>query len=1800
MKSRLVLLFPLLIFYFFNTCLAQEPVQTKTQQQEETPSFDKLWYNVKLYRETGSKTKERETIEKIFVLSLSTNNQFQELKSFDQLITIVTLLDRNNYVTMVDQLLQKEDRFKTPELKTLFNLLALKYLVKYNNSSIYKANSTLSKDFTEHSIAQWTNNEISHSIAQRTENIISLSNELLNSSTEPYSEIFSIDNTFNIKFSNYATLAVYTAKFILSENRKHNYCSRSLISTLYKYQDLSKELDNKLLELSEGDIETHILAFLETKTRERNYSSQIDSLISLYNNHPESLLAKCEKLNIMAHTTVNDDKNYYRNIQNKCDSLIVLTNKKEYISFLDAIKEYIEYSSYSLNFNNQFYPKSENNIEITHRNISELNIKLYHLADTIKNYKPNYTQFVTLSMLTDGSKLVLNDNIKLKNYLGIKEKTTYKFKAPKEIGYYLLIIEDPQNSKGNLYKQFSVSNVSSITRQINGNNQILVCNFETGKPYSEAELEIHNSTSREPEVQELKLNNYTSYNIDKDLRNYSIKVNVDKDIFSYISSASNYNSSPTNKEKEPYKLLIYTDRMRYRFGDTIQFKAHAHTTGIDAKLLEGVKHKFSLYAPGGKFVMSSPYLTSDEWGSFTGSFVVPEHFTGGSYYIKADNNPSIYGNNNINVDDFKVLNLELELSHAQDSSYISGEEIIINGKIKSYSAYNISGAKVNIVSTSDDFEHSKTLICDDNGCFTYSFKSKSSELKSKRYFYRTQATITSPTGETINKNITTYINGYRNSIHTSIPSLINKDEGYKPSVQLKSNTLKLDNTKGKYEILTTDSLVVSSGVFTSEKAIDINWNKLKSGSYILKFSYPNAADYKYKTTIYAENDKSSPSNELLFNHSLNKDLTKGSSIEFIMGTNKQLLYVVTELINTNSDIVYTHTEQVKKGVTKFSIPYVADYGDGVKLSLSCVYKGDFFSTNYNYYFKEQAKEKLRMKFISLRDKRKPGEEENFFIELLDSEGEGVESSITLTAYNKASNIPFYFAYRNITPYDTPQFSYLSNRRGDMFSSPSLNSNYPYMQLKESTVFDGNMLLEDNSITPVFNATSIEPIDIRDDFHLTAAFITSLTTNSKGQAEVKFTYPDALATYNIMAVAITKDARSTTHSAEVIINKDVMITAFTPAFIRGCDSTVIRAQAINLTDKDISTELTLNYETETQKGTETYKVTLKPKSNQTFSLKTYATNSDTNLKLSLSLNSAEHKDMEIHNIAVIPSTTRVNNSKSLYITAPLTELDLAELVGSKAKSNEELYIRALDPSIMLTNAIGQLTDKDSNSTISLLNRWNILGVGHKICSKYSITIKNWNSTNPYINNISANTTTWNYKSDSELLERLLFLSQINNVKPLQTANFNKLRNLQNTDGGLSWYKGMNSSPEITMLLFETLYSQTVIGYYIKDQLTNKFYTSAMKYLDNYATKELNRDNSKLLYSTTTINYLYIRTLMDGRIETDDTTQKMIDKYKLSLAVSWRQYPLYEKALIAYILNKQGIDVSDIITSIKEYAAIDGNNGTYFPSLIPPHTYTYHSELHAHAIVLDLLCSLTTRDQALESELAKWLILQRKSQHWDNTSSAFVINSLWRYLQSLQSHTSLCSIYDNNKKRLHNNSSGRSYAFNVNDVREEQQSITIRKANSSPTIIDLEYTYEQPLSEVKAYSNGFVVQRRLYRKKGELLELINSTTPLALGDIVVARYFIHAASSSNFVQLTSMSTAAFTPINNVSGYKNNYYRNVKKNEISYNFYSLPKGDTIIEEHYYTTHSGTFTDGHLSITTLFNPTTHSTTSTQTVKIN
>lgn len=341
-----------------------------------------------------------------------------------------------------------------------------------------------------------------------------------------------------------------------------------------------------------------------------------------------------------------------------------------------------------------------------YKNVSAFSINIYEVKDDL-------TSFLQYAKNSYSNKF---DKIKK----SLVKKEVYKLNDPKDFQNHKTSLEIKPLPSGIYLAEYSVVGISVKDVEAEKDFYFLVSDnkviyqTKTEKDQLSDELKLVNSENGKPIINE----NLTFYEFvsNNTLAKIEGKTN-DKGIFKFPQSKSTdyyrtfliqqpktnnfqmmevygnrgYNNSE-NKQITRTKAQIFTDRAIYRPGQTVYFKVI--NTRIEKEIegvASGLKQKITLYDTNNQEV-SSQNFTTNEFGSYHGSFILPKGKLNGNFRFVTDGGTDGY--KYFRVEEYKRPKFEVTFEPVKDE-YKYGQTIELKGKAMMFSGVALGNTNVN-------------------------------------------------------------------------------------------------------------------------------------------------------------------------------------------------------------------------------------------------------------------------------------------------------------------------------------------------------------------------------------------------------------------------------------------------------------------------------------------------------------------------------------------------------------------------------------------------------------------------------------------------------------------------------------------------------------------------------------------------------------------------------------------------------------------------------------------------------------------------------------------------------------------------------------------------------------------------------------------------------------------------------------------------------------------------------------------------------------------------------------------------
>ncbi len=371
-----------------------------------------------------------------------------------------------------------------------------------------------------------------------------------------------------------------------------------------------------------------------------------------------------------------------------------------------------------------------------------------------------------------------------------------------EEGIYYLTATTKQGIKGEdktLVINFQVSNLGFITDQKDDKMTVVTVDRKTGKTVEGVTVELYRR-EWDYKAREYKTTILATMKSDKNgcavldgkvKNDNSFSINLRKGDDNLLSYNYFHLYERYRNDNETYSTKLFTDRAIYRPGQTVYFQGiTTRRQGEDLSLVHNYNENVSFRDANWQEISSAKF-TTDEYGSFSGSFVIPTDRLNGVFHLNTN-----HGNTTIRVEEYKRPTFEVTFEKPKEQ-YKLNQEVTVHGDVKAYAGFGL-----------DDVEYSYRVVrktsfpwrcwwwwyptvedeqitygkarTDENGKFTVTFNLKPSKTiapeKQPMFTYEIEVTATSKQGET---HADTYSirAGYNEiAISTDLPSEVEKSE----------------------------------------------------------------------------------------------------------------------------------------------------------------------------------------------------------------------------------------------------------------------------------------------------------------------------------------------------------------------------------------------------------------------------------------------------------------------------------------------------------------------------------------------------------------------------------------------------------------------------------------------------------------------------------------------------------------------------------------------------------------------------------------------------------------------------------------------------------------------------------------------------------------------------------------------------------------------------------------------------------------------------------------------------------------
>ena len=724
----------------------------------------------------------------------------------------------------------------------------------------------------------------------------------------------------------------------------------------------------------------------------------------------------------------------------------------------------------------------------------------------------------------------------------------------------------------------------------------------------------------------------------------------------------------------------------------------------------------------------------------------------------------------------------------------------------------------------------------------------------------------------------------------------------------------------------------------------------------------------------------------------------------------------------------------------------------------------------------------------------------------------------------------------------------------------------------------------------------QPVQVRENFTETAFFFPALYADSTGKFTFSFTMPDAVTQWKWMSFAHTKDLAMGYQSETILTRKKLMIQANAPRFMREGDNMEFSGKISNLTDQEITGQVTLElFDGEDKRvSVDGWFQNVFPsqyftvEAGKSFPVKfpiqiPFSFNRPITWRLVAKAGSVS--DGEENTVPVLTNRVLVTESVPMFSPNDTTiQFIFPGLLhaNSETLTHESITVEyTSNPIWNAVKALPYLMESTHESSEAIFNRFYANSLAAYIVNKQPLlktVFEHWKKDSSSLqSNLEKNNelkqllleeTPWVLQAVSESAQKknigLLFdQSRLRN----QTNEWVKrLSQMQLFNGAFPWFPGGNADRYVTNYILTgigKLIRINAITPAVANQL-KPIVTKAIQYLDEKLTEDYElilkqkKDTTLEQISSEQISYLYMRSFFGDIPVNSSKAYRYFYQQGKQYWVKQNNYLRAELGMVFWRNRDQKIVSYKIVPAILENAVNDPKMGMYWKSAYT--VYWYPSPIEHQSMMIDLLTEVIqpeTKNILTQqiNALSTWLLLNKQTNNWKTSLAtadacyALLLNgSDW--LQTNQTvHIQLGNYTINSTDE--DTEAGTGYLkkrISASQVSTEMGNIQLTTStsgkptntkNSSPSWGAVYWQYFEDMDKLKTTNSPLSINKILLIEKntdkGKQLFPIKENDELKPGDKLMIRMEIRSDRDLDYVQLKDSRAASMEPVNVLSSYK-----------------------------------------------------------------
>ncbi|KQT23694.1 hypothetical protein ASG22_06530 [Chryseobacterium sp. Leaf405] len=662
--------------------------------------YDDQWKKVSVNYQKGTYKSNLPIILDIQKNAMNDNNIVQLIQSLKAEFSILNQTsddDKNNAVSMLFKKLQNVGTKIKGEDKIVYEVLLNGFFLDYYKEHSWEIDSRTninSQDISQ--IETWSKLDFKNYLDQNYQELDQQKAEMKNIFLKKYKDVFS----YSDYVSYFPTLEDwYLTKKIAFLTENDLFTKNELEENHIKVNEFYDEL----IAQNTGNVK---LYFMHKKLQDNcDFNSCKDKLVQLQN--------------LLKSNTEGDYKVII--MDEIIEDLISKNKEKEAIEIINEAKTQYPKSSFIENIKNKenqiinpslnikYEQQTQSNLPIhfvaEYKNVSEFSISIYGVKEDLTSFLRYTMDSYSNPFAKVKKSLVKKEVYILEDFKDYKtHKTSLEIKSLPP-GIYLAeysvngLKEKEEYVEKDFYFLVSDNKIIYQTKTDRNqlSNELKLVSSENGKPVTNENITFYELVScktfnkTEGKTYDKGIFKFPSTENKEYYRTFLIKQSKTNS-FQMMQFYGNRSVNTIDQgTKARSKAQIFTDRAIYRPGQTVYFKVINTTLEKEIEsVVAGLKQKITLTDTNGQEV-SSQIFTTNEFGSYHGSFILPKSKLNGRFELRTDANR---GYRNFSVEEYKRPKFEVIFDPVKDE-YKYGETIEVKGKAMMFSGVPLGNVTVN-------------------------------------------------------------------------------------------------------------------------------------------------------------------------------------------------------------------------------------------------------------------------------------------------------------------------------------------------------------------------------------------------------------------------------------------------------------------------------------------------------------------------------------------------------------------------------------------------------------------------------------------------------------------------------------------------------------------------------------------------------------------------------------------------------------------------------------------------------------------------------------------------------------------------------------------------------------------------------------------------------------------------------------------------------------------------------------------------------------------------------------------------